>query len=107
MQKLWPIFHVKINISVDFQICISVPLMGCTLCKAQYVRKTETAFCIRLNNHRKDVINPKSILAGWHFKKHRHSFNLHTKFTLIKQLSNIHTIDKETLKSRSKRREDF
>ena len=34
-------------------------------------------------------------------------FNLHVKFTLIKQLSNIHTTDKGTLKFQLKRREDF
>ena len=36
-----------------------------------------------------------------------HSFNLHAKFTLIEQLSNIHKTDKGTLKFQLKRREDF
>ena len=35
--------------------------MECALCKVQYIGKAETAFKIRLNNHRKDIINPKSI----------------------------------------------
>ena len=81
--------------------------MECALCKIQYVGKAETAFNIRLNNHRKDVNNPKSIPADFHFRKPGHSFNLHAKFTLIEQLSNIHTTDKETLKFRLKRCEDF
>ena len=81
--------------------------MECALCKIQYVGKAETAFNIRLNNHRKDVNNPKSILANFHFKKSGDSFSLHAKFILIKQLNNIHTTDKETLKFRLKRREDF
>ena len=83
--------------------------MECALCKAQYVGKAETAFNIRLSNHRKDVNNSKSICksADLHFRKPGHSFNLHAKFTLIEQLSNIHTTDKETLKFRLKRREDF
>ena len=81
--------------------------MECALCKIQYVGKAETAFNIRLNNHRKDVNNPKSIPADFHFRKTGHSFNLHAKFTLIKQLSNIQTTDKETLKFRLKCREDF
>ena len=81
--------------------------MECALCKIQYVGKVETAFNIRLNNYKKDVNNPKSISADFHFRKPRHWFNLHAKFTLIEQLSNIHTTDKETLKFRLKRREDF
>ena len=81
--------------------------MKCKLCKIQYVWNAETAFNIRLNNHRKDVNNPKSIPANFHFRKPGHSFNLHAKFTLMEQLSNIHTTDKETLKFRLKSREDF
>ena len=81
--------------------------MECALCKVQYVGKAETAFNIRLNNHRKDVNNPKSIPADLHFGKPGHSFNLHAKFALIEQLSNIHTTDRDTLKFRLKRREDF
>ena len=73
----------------------------------QYVGKAETAFNIRLNNHRKDVNNPKSIPAKFHLRKPEHSFNLHAKFTLIEELSNTHTTDKETLKFQLKRREDF
>ena len=81
--------------------------MECALCKIQYVRKAETAFSIRLNNHRKDVNNPESIPADLRFRKPGHSFNLHAKFTLIEQLSNIHTTDKEILKYQLKRCEDF
>ena len=81
--------------------------MQCASCKIQYVAKTETAVNVRLNNHRKDVSNPKSIPADLHFRKPVHSFNLHVKFTLIEQLINIHTTDKETLKFWLKRREDF
>ena len=72
--------------------------MECALCKIQYVGKAETAFNIRLNNHRKDVNNPKSIPVDFHFRKPGHSFILHAKVTLIEQLNNIHTTDKETLK---------
>ena len=83
--------------------------MECAYCRVQYVGKAETAFNIRLNNHRKDVNNPKSIPADLHFRKPEpeHSFNLHAKFTLIEQLSNIHTTDTDTLKFRLKHREDF
>ena len=81
--------------------------MECALCKVQYVGKVATAFNIILNNHRKDVNNPESIPADLHFRKPWHSFSLHAKSTLIEQLSNIHTTDKDTLKFQLKRREDF
>ena len=81
--------------------------MKCVLCKVQYVGKAETAFNIRLNNYRKNVNNPKSIPAYLHFRKRGYSCNLHAKFTLIEQLSNIHTTDKDTLKFQLKHREDF
>ena len=81
--------------------------MECALCKVKYVGKAETTFNIKLNNHRKDVNNPKSILANLHFKKPGHSFNLHAKLTLIEQLNNIHTTDKHTIKFQFKHCEDF
>ena len=77
------------------------------LCEVQYVGKAETAFDIRPNKHRKDVSNPKSIPANLHFRKPGHSFNLHAKFTLIEQLSNIHTTNKDSLKFRLIRCENF
>ena len=72
--------------------------MECKLCKIQYVGKAEAAFNMILNNHRKEVNNPKSILVDFHFRKPGHLFNLLAKVTLIEQLNNIHTTDKETLK---------
>ena len=56
--------------------------MECALWKIQYVRKAETAFNIKLNNHRKYVNNPKSIPADFHFRKPGHSFNLHGKINV-------------------------
>ena len=38
-------------------------LMECLICKLQYVSKNETPFNIRLSNYRKDVKDPKAILA--------------------------------------------
>ena len=81
--------------------------MECALWKTQYVGKAETVFNIKLNNHRKDVNNPKSIPANSHSQEPGHSFSLHLKFTLIELLSNIQTTDKETLKFRLKRRNNF
>ena len=101
-QQLYTIFH-KLNYKSKFIIY----LMECASCKVQYVGQAETAFNIRLNNHRKNVNNPKSIPADLYFRKLGHSFDLHAKFTLIEQLSNIRTTEKDTLKFRLKRWEDF
>ena len=101
-QQLYTIFH-KLNCKSKFIIY----LMEWALCKVQYVGKVETTFNIGLNNHWKDVNNPKSIPGDLHFRKPGHSFNFHAKFTLIKQLRNIHTADKGTFEFRLKRREDF
>ena len=73
----------------------------------QYAWKGEIAFNIRLNNHRKDVSNPKFIPVDLHFRNPGNLFNLYAKLTLIEQLSNIHTTDKGTLKFRWKYDEDF
>ena len=83
--------------------------MKCTLCKIQYVRKAETLFNIRLNNHRKDANgnNPKDIPASIHFKQPGHNFNKHLKFTLIEQINNTINSDIDTIIIRLKRREDF
>ena len=57
------------------------------LCKIQYVEKSETNFNLRVNNHRKDVNNPKAIPACNQIKTHGHKFMKHAKFTLIRDLN--------------------
>ena len=42
-------------------------ILECELCKSQYVGKAETTFNIWLNNHRKDVKDPKAIPEDKHF----------------------------------------
>ena len=82
-------------------------LMECILCKIQYVGQSETPFNLRLNNHRKDVNNPKAIPACNHFKIHGHNFMKHTNFTLIEQLTGISNVSKDTLRLWLKQQEDF
>ena len=48
--------------------------MECTICNIKYVGKDETPFNIRLNNCRKDVKDPKTILEDQHFKNSGHRF---------------------------------
>ena len=63
--------------------------MECILCKIQYVGKAETAFNLRLNNHRKDTKNSNSILACKHFQEKGHNFNNYVKFIIIDKLVNL------------------
>ena len=72
-----------------------------------YVGKSETLFNLRLNIHQKDVNNPKSIPACNYFKINGYNFMKHAKFTLIKQLTEISNVSKDTLRLRLYWREDF
>ena len=101
-KRTFNIFH-KLTCKSQYVIY----LMECILCKIQYVGKSETPFNLRLNNHRKDVNNPKSILACNHFKIHGHNFMKHAKFALIELLTKTFNVSKNTLRPRLKRREDF
>ena len=57
--------------------------MECILYKIQFVGKSKKPFNLRLNNHRKDVNNLKTVLACNNFKINGHNFRKHAKFTLI------------------------
>ena len=84
--------YVKNNMHVMWKIIY-------TLCKKQYVGKAETAFDLRLNNHRNDVKNPhpKTILACKHFQEKSHNSNKHAKFIITdKRNSTKKTLFKET-----------
>ena len=80
--------------------------MECTICRIQYIGKSETKFNIRLNNHCKDVNRQNAPRADQHFKLPDHNFNQHARFTLIEQLDNMR-IDKDLATLRLKKREDF
>ena len=80
--------------------------MECTICNLQYVDKNETPFNIRLNIHRKDIKDPKAILADKHFQKNGHRFNEHATFTITNRLTN-RNLDKEILRERLIQRENF
>ena len=62
--------------------------MECAIYNLQFVGKNETSFNIRLKNHRKDMKDPKAILADEHFQKNGHRFKEHARFTMIGRLIN-------------------
>ena len=84
-----------------------VILLECIWCKIQYIRKSETSFNIRLNNHRKDIKKPNAIEVCKHFNNNEHTFSNHGKFIIIEQLRNLNTTPTETLKLRLRERENF
>ena len=102
-KQQFQIFH-NINCRSNFIIY----LLHCTLCKTQYVGKSETAFNVRLNNHRKDARNPRddTIPACKHFHGNNHDFNKHARFTIIEQIKDF-TKSYEDKRALLLRRENF
>ena len=86
--------YKKLNCKSKFLIYLT----ECVLYNKQYTGKSETAFNLRLN---------KNLLqADQQFRLPGHNSNKHSKFTLIEQLNDTN-IDKQLLKHRLKKREDF
>ena len=81
--KSYTIFH-----EVSCSSAYVIYLTECTLCKKQYVRKSETSFNIRLNNHCKDVKRPDAILACRCFQEKKHVLNKQAKFIIRDKLTN-------------------
>ena len=86
----------KIFREVNCSCAYVIYLIKCTLCKKQYVRKTEILFNVRLNNHGNDVTNPhpKTILACKYFWEKNHNFNKHAKFIIVEKLTNTKKLKK-------------
>lgn len=49
--------------------------MEYTICKLQYIGKTEAESNITINNHHKDVLKLNSFPADRHFAERDHDFN--------------------------------
>ena len=72
----------------------------------QYVGKGETAFKIRLDNHRKVTKDPNTILPYRHFQQQGRNCNNHAKFIIINKLVNTSS-SKDILRKRLIQRENF
>ena len=59
--------------------------MECIKCKLQCADKAETDLNVRINNHRKDVLELNVIPADQPFAQKDHDFNTDAKFTIIQQ----------------------
>ena len=75
--------------------------MESTLCKKQNVGKTETAFNIRLNNHRHNVKNlyNKIMSQSKHSREKNNNFHKHATFIIIDKFTNTKK-PKEILRQR-------
>ena len=62
--KTWTIFY-----NTNSKTENATYLTECIKYNLQYVSKNKTPFKIRLNNHRKNVKDPKAIFADKHFQK--------------------------------------
>ena len=97
-------FNIFVNLNCKSEYVIY--LMECILCKMQYVGKAETAFNLKLNNHRKDTKKSNSFLTCKHFQEQGHNFNKHAKFIIIDKLVKLHG-SKEALREMLAIRENF
>ena len=84
VDRTFDILH-KVNCQSAFVIYI----IECRICKLQYVGKRETAFNLRLNNHRNHI---KRGFSGSEFTEHflhnsrTHNFDRDTKITIIEEI---------------------
>lgn len=92
--------------NVNFKTEYVVFLLECFLCNLEYIGKNETPLNFRLNNRRKELKDPKEMLAHKHFQKSGHKFNEHARFTIIDRLTKT-KLDKEILKESLIQRENF
>ena len=83
--------------------------MECRKCKTQYVGKSETAFNIRLNNHRSNSCKPTSdsIPACKHSQGNGHDFTRDAKFTIIEQIKDANQKPQEEISRIILQRENF
>ena len=100
--KIFDIYH-----SLNFKSKYVIYLLECSICKIQYVVKSQTPFHIRLNNHRKYIKDQGAVPACKDSNSPNHNFNAHGKLTIIEQLRKITSSSTDALKERLKQRENF
>ena len=98
-------FAIRHN--VTYKSSWVIYLMECYLCeKSQYVGKSEYCLNLRINTNRNDVWRIDSPPCHKNFQMPGHSFNNHSKFTIIEQVNNK-PLSKSKTGTLFERREDF
>ena len=92
--KLFDIFH-----TVNCQSTFVIYIIECRICRLQYVGKSETAFNLRLNNHRnhsKKGVNSSELSEHFLHNSRSHDLGKDVTITVIEQIkrSNM-TIERE------------
>ena len=106
--KAIPLKSHQTNKTFTIQIAwqYNIYLIGCIIYNLPYVSKTKVPFNIRLSNRRKDIKDPKAILADKEFQKNHHRFNGHARSMITATRTNTNLI-KEILHKRFIQRENF
>ena len=96
------IYQIRHNVN-----CHSRNIIGeCNLCpNTQYVGKSEPPVNLRINTHRYEVNNPKSLAFDKHFLLPGHNFNANARFTLIEQVRTTTNSSKQTIRQLLENRE--
>ena len=82
--KVFDIFH-----TVNCQSSSVIYIIECQICRLQYVRKSETAFNLRLNNHRNHIktgVNSCKLLEHFLHNSRSHDFSKDITITIKQKL---------------------
>ena len=80
----WLTFH-----TVNCQSTFVINVIGCQICRLQYVGKSETAFNLHLNNHRNHIkrgVNSYELSEHFLHNSRSHDFGKDVTITIIEQI---------------------
>ena len=86
--KTFTIFH-----TMDCQSSWIIYIIECNICKLQYIGKSETAFNLRLNNHRNNIkkgVSSCELTEHFLHNKRTHDFDNNATITIIEQIRKDH-----------------
>ena len=98
--------YIYIYIYMDCQSSWIIYIIECNICKLQYIGKSETAFNLRLNNHRNHIkkgVSSCELTEHFLHNKRTHDFDNNVTITIIKQIRKDHLEadkNKEVLRER-------
>ena len=103
-KKTFSIFH-----AVDCHSSWIIYIIECSICKLQYIGKSETAFNLRLNNHRNHIkkgVNSCELTEHFLHNTRTHDFDNNVTITIIEQIKKDH-LDTDRKKEVLRDREIF
>ena len=82
--KVFDIFH-----TVNCQSTFVIYIIECRICRLQYIGKSETAFNLRLNNHRNHIKREESIAVNY-----QNTFSTKVDLTTLANTSQLRSLNK-------------